>query len=153
MTDDIPGAPRSHLRNPTKQEAEMSDTQTRTHITQVGTVIVPVSDQDRAIDFYVDTLGFEKRSDTPYGRGDRWVEVAPVGAATSIALIPSLEGEPVGVDTRVGFTTEDVDADHASLLARGVDVDAEVMRMGDPVPPMFFFRDQDGNRLLIVERS
>jgi catechol 2,3-dioxygenase-like lactoylglutathione lyase family enzyme len=153
MTDDIPGAPRSHLRNPTKQEAEMSDTQTRTHISQVGTVIVPVSDQDRAIDFYVDTLGFEKRSDTPYGRGDRWVEVAPVGAATSIALIPSLEGEPVGVDTRVGFTTEDVDADHASLLARGVDVDAEVMRMGDPVPPMFFFRDQDGNRLLIVERS
>jgi catechol 2,3-dioxygenase-like lactoylglutathione lyase family enzyme len=153
MTDDIPGAPRSHLRNPTKQEAEMSDTQTRTHISQVGTVIVPVSDQDRAIDFYVDTLGFEKRSDTPYGRGDRWVEVAPAGAATSIALIPPLEGEPVGVDTRVGFTTEDVDADHASLLARGVDVDAEVMRMGDPVPPMFFFRDQDGNRLLIVERS
>jgi catechol 2,3-dioxygenase-like lactoylglutathione lyase family enzyme len=130
----------------------MADTQTRTHITQVGTVIVPVSDQDRAIDFYVETLGFEKRSDTPYGRGDRWVEVAPAGAATSIALMPPLEGEPVGIDTRVGFTTNDIDADHASLLARGVDADAEVMRMGDPVPPMFFFRDQDGNKFLIVEQ-
>jgi len=131
----------------------MSDTQTRTHITQVGTVIVPVSDQDRAIDFYVEALGFEKRADVPFGNGDRWVEVAPAGAATSIALIPPREGEPVGIDTHVGFTTEDVDADHANLLARGVEVDAEVMRMGGPVPPMFFFRDPDGNRSLIVEQG
>jgi len=64
-----------------------------------------------------------------------------------------MEGEPTGVDTRVAFTSEDVDADHESLRAAGVDVDAEVMRMGDPVPPMFFFRDQDGNRLLIVQRG
>ena len=131
----------------------MSDTTTTTRITQLGTVIVPVSDQDRAIAFYTGKLGFETRADIPFGRGDRWVEVAPAGAATSVALFPPMEGEPIGVDTRVAFTSEDVDADHASLLARGVDVDAEVMRMGDPVPPMFFFRDQDGNRLLIVERS
>jgi catechol 2,3-dioxygenase-like lactoylglutathione lyase family enzyme len=130
----------------------MSDTQTRTHITQVGTVIVPVSDQDRAIDFYVETLGFEKRADVPFGNGDRWVEVAPAGAATSIALVPPREGESVGIDTHVGLTTNDVDADHAHLLARGVDVDAEVMRMGAPVPPMFFFRDADGNRSFIVEQ-
>jgi catechol 2,3-dioxygenase-like lactoylglutathione lyase family enzyme len=129
----------------------MSDTQTRTHITQVGTVIVPVSDQDRAIDFYVETLGFEKRADVPFGNGDRWVEVAPAGAATSIALVPPREGEAVGIETRIGYTTQDVDADHANLLARGVDVDAEVMRMGDPVPPMFFFRDSDGNKSFIVQ--
>ncbi len=131
----------------------MSDTTTATTITQLGTVIVPVSDQDGAIAFYRDKLGFELRSDIPYGRGDRWVEVAPPGAATTVALIPPMEGEPTGVDTRVAFTSEDVDADHASLEAAGVDVDAEVMRMGDPVPPMFFFRDQDGNRLLIVQRG
>jgi catechol 2,3-dioxygenase-like lactoylglutathione lyase family enzyme len=130
---------------------EMAETQTKTRITQVGTVIVPVSDQDRAIDFYIDKLGFEKRTDMPFGDGDRWVEVAPPGAATTIALVPPREGNPTGVETRTGFTTEDVDADHASLRARGVDVDPEVMRMGDPVPPMFFFRDQDGNSFLIVE--
>jgi len=129
----------------------MAETQTKTRITQVGTVIVPVSDQDRAIDFYTDKLGFEKRTDMPFGDGDRWVEVAPPGAATTIALVPPREGNPTGVETRTGFTTEDVDADHASLRARGVDVDPEVMRMGDPVPPMFFFRDQDGNSFLIVE--
>jgi hypothetical protein len=44
-----------------------------------------------------------------------------------------------------------VDADHAALREAGVDVDPEVMRMGDPVPPMFFFRDADGNRLLLVQ--
>jgi len=89
----------------------------------------------------------------PYGRGERWVEVGPAGAASTIALIPPQAGEPTGVDTRVAFTTEDTDADHASLRASGVDVDEAVMRMGDPVPPMFFFRDPDGNRFLIVQRG
>ncbi len=116
-------------------------------------MIVPVSDQDRALGFYLDTLGFEKRVDTPYGEGDRWVEVAPPGAATTIALVPPREGESAGIETRVGFTTEDAEADHASLRAQGVDADAAVMRMGDPVPPMFFFRDPDGNSFLIVERD
>jgi catechol 2,3-dioxygenase-like lactoylglutathione lyase family enzyme len=131
---------------------EMAETETRTHITQVGTVIVPVSDQDRALEFYLDKLGFEKRTDTPYGEGERWVEVAPPDAATTIALVPPREGEPTGIDTHAGFLSEDIEADHADLLARGVEADAEVMRMGDPVPAMFFFRDADGNRFLIVER-
>jgi catechol 2,3-dioxygenase-like lactoylglutathione lyase family enzyme len=128
-------------------------TSTATQITQLGTVMIPVSDQDRAIEFYVDKLGFEKRSDTPFGNGDRWVEVAPPGGATSLALCLAREGESVGIEGRVGFATEDVDADHASLKAQGVDVDEAVMRMGGPVPPMFFFRDGDGNRFLIVQRG
>ena len=123
-----------------------------TRIKEVGTVIVPVSDQDRAIEFYTETLGFELRGDSPYGDGDRWVEVAPVGAATTIALVPPREGQSVGVPTNMGLTTEDVDADHAQLKGKGVDVD-DVMRMGDPVPPMFFLRDQDGNQIFVVERT
>ena len=120
------------------------------HITQVGTVIIPVGDQDRALDFYVGKLGFEKRTDMPYGHGDRWIEVAPAGAATTIALAPPREGDPTGIETNVGFSTDDIDADHMNLRERGVDADDEVMRMGDPVPPMFFFRDPDRNRYLIV---
>jgi catechol 2,3-dioxygenase-like lactoylglutathione lyase family enzyme len=123
-----------------------------TRIKEVGTVIVPVSDQDRAIEFYTDKLGFEVRTDSAYGDGDRWVEVAPAGAATTIALVPPREGQSVGVPTNMGLSTEDVDADHASLKERGADVD-DVMRMGDPVPPMFFLRDQDGNQIFVVERQ
>ncbi len=125
--------------------------QTTTRVTQVGTVIVPVSDQDKAIAFYTETLGFEKRLDVPMGDAMRWVEVAPAGAVTSIAIVPPREGEPVGVETRIALNTTDVDADHADLKARGVDVDDEVSRYGDPVPPMFWFRDQDANSLLIVQ--
>src|SRR5688500_10139942 len=131
----------------------MSETQSRNRITKVGTVMVPVTDQDSAIEFYTQKLGFEVRGDTPYGDGDRWVEVAPVGGETSIALVLPREGMSAGVNVNLGLTTEDVDADHAQLKEQGVDVDDEVMRMGDPVPPMFFFRDQDGNTVLIVQRT
>ena len=130
----------------------MAETGTTTSITEVGTVMVPVSDQDKALEFYVGTLGFEKRTDTPYGDGERWVDVAPPGAVTTVALVKPREGESAGIETRVGFTTEDIDADHAHLKEHGVDAD-DVMRMGDPVPPMFFFRDPDGNSLLMVERT
>jgi catechol 2,3-dioxygenase-like lactoylglutathione lyase family enzyme len=131
----------------------MAETTSTTRITQVGTVIVPVSDQDAAIAFYTEKLGVEKRADVPFGHGDRWVEVAPAGASTTVAIVHPPEGSPIGVETGLAFSTRDVDADHADLKARGVDVDPEVMRMGDPVPPMFFFRDQDANKLLIVQTS
>ncbi len=128
----------------------MSETKTSTRITQVGTIGVPVAEQDRALAFYLEKLGFEKRIDVPYGKGERWVEVAPPGAATTIALVRAREGDPTGIDTQVRFTTKDAEADHAALRARGVDVDPEVMRY--PVP-MFVFRDAEGNRLRIVERD
>ena len=126
--------------------------QTKTRISQIGTVVIPVSDQDRAIAFYTESLGFEKRTDVPFGNGYRWVEVGPADAATTIAIVPPPPGKPTGnVETGIALNTDDVDAVHADLKARGVDVDEEVSRMGDPVPPMFWFRDPDGNSLLIVE--
>jgi catechol 2,3-dioxygenase-like lactoylglutathione lyase family enzyme len=125
---------------------------TSTRITQVGTVGVPVTDQERSVAFYVDTLGFEKRLDAPFGDGNRWIEVAPPGSATTIALAPRPPGGPSGTDTGIRLTTEDADADHADLGARGVDTDPEVLRWPG-VPPMFSFRDPDGNSLYIVERA
>ena len=69
----------------------MSANESRTRITAVGRVMVPVNDQDRAIEFYVGKLGMEKIADTPYGDGQRWVEVAPPGAPTAIALVRPME--------------------------------------------------------------
>ena len=112
---------------------------------------IPSTDQDRSIEFYVETLGFEKRTDVPFGGDYRWVEVYPPVGTTGIALAPPREGGPTAVETGISLTTGDIDATHAELRAAGVDVDAEVMRMGEPVPPMFWFRDPDGNTLLIVE--
>jgi catechol 2,3-dioxygenase-like lactoylglutathione lyase family enzyme len=146
----------------------MTTTTTTTCITQVATVFVPVSDQDRALEFYLDKLGFEKRVDFSYGEIHRWIEVAPPGSTNAIALVPPSEGKAVGGDrTYCAFTTQNIESDHATLRARGVDVDAEIARKGtrrsglvsieviveDPVPPQFFFRDIDGNRFLIVAPS
>ena len=148
------------------KEQRMRETSNKTHIRQVGTVFVPVADQERALKFYVDKLGFEKRADFRYGGGSRWIEVAPAGAANTIALVPPSEGKAAGGNqTYCAFATEDIDSDHATLRARGVDVDEGIARkgkrrsglvsmdvsVGDPVPPQFFFRDIDGNRFLIVE--
>lgn len=121
-----------------------------THITNLGNVAVPVTDQERALAFYVDTLGFEKRRDVPFGGDQRWIEVAPAGAVTTIALAPSPAPDKVGVDTGIRLNTTDATADHADLRALGVDTDPEVMRWPG-VPPMFSFRDPDGNTLYIVE--
>ena len=120
-----------------------------TGITRIGTVVLPVRDQDEALEFFIGTLGFEARIDGSFGPGQRWIEVAPPGAETSIALVP-LEGS-AGIE--VSFATYDAGADHAVLLEGGVDADVEVMRMGEGVPPMFTFRDPDGSRYRVVERA
>ena len=127
------------------------DGTTGTRIGDIRTVGVPVRDQDRAVEFYVSTLGFEVRMDAPFGAGGRWVEVAPPGATTSIALVAAPDAMATGVDTGIRLTTSDADADHAHLRACGVDTDPEVLRMGAGVPPMFTFRDGDGNVLVVVE--
>ena len=125
---------------------------TTTRVAKVNTVIIPVAEQDKAIAFYVDTLGLEKRVDVPFGGDYRWVEVAPEGAATTIAIVPPPPGKPTGgMQTGIALNTDDVDALHAELKDAGVDVDDEVSRMGDPVPPMFWFRDPEGNTLMVVE--
>src|SRR5438094_85312 len=124
------------------------------NITQVGRVCVTVADTDRAIDFYVSTLGFEKVVDVPMGPDMRWVEVALPGAATTIALAPPPQGQSAGgSQTGICLDTTDVDADHAALKAAGVDVDEDVSRYDGPVPPMFWLRDPDGNSLIIVQPS
>ena len=130
----------------------MSKVASTLHVTKVGRVCVTVSDTDRAIDFYVDTLGFEKIVDTPMGPGMRWVEVLIPGRETSIALAPPPPGQTAGgAQTGICLDTTDLDADHAALKAAGADVDDEISRMGDPVPPLVWFRDPDGNTLMVAQ--
>jgi catechol 2,3-dioxygenase-like lactoylglutathione lyase family enzyme len=134
-------------------------------VTQVGTVFVPVSDQDRAIDFYVKRLGFEKRSDFAYGGGKRWVEVAPRDSPIALALVSSAEGtvRPTTA-ARCALATNDIDYFVARLRGQGIQVE-DVGRSGstrrgllstdvivaDPFPPQCCFRDPDGNRFLLVQ--
>jgi catechol 2,3-dioxygenase-like lactoylglutathione lyase family enzyme len=127
---------------------------TTSRIGQINLVMIPSTDQDRSIEFYVNALGFEKRTDIPFGGSYRWVEVYPPSGTTGIALAPPREGdEPTPLQTGISLTTDDIDATHAHLKSSGVDVNAEVSRMGDPVPPMFWFRDPDGHTLMVAEQT
>jgi catechol 2,3-dioxygenase-like lactoylglutathione lyase family enzyme len=137
---------------PTTQENDTMRTEPAALITGVYTVGVPVADQDRALAFYVDTLGLEKRVDMPLEQfAGRWIEVAPPGAPVSIALVPQRDGVPSGVETGIRLTTGDADAMHADLQSRGVDV-GEMLRWPE-APAMFAIRDQDGNGLEVIEQA
>jgi predicted enzyme related to lactoylglutathione lyase len=122
------------------------------HVSKLANVIIPFADQDRALQFYTEALGLEKRADVPFGDGNRWIEVAPPGADTPIAICPPGPNVTAGgKETGISLQTDDIEAYHAQLKDRGVDVDAEVSRFGDAVPPLFWFRDPEGNTLMVVE--
>jgi catechol 2,3-dioxygenase-like lactoylglutathione lyase family enzyme len=122
-------------------------------ITQVGRIMVPVGDQDEAIAFYTHTLGFELAADAPFGDGERWVEVAPPGGGTALALVPPRGDYLAGRMTGIALATTDARAVHEELKAKGVDVDAEMMGGDGTVPMLFFFRDHDANTLMVVESA
>nr|WP_042178212.1 VOC family protein [Kibdelosporangium sp. MJ126-NF4]CEL13049.1 hypothetical protein [Kibdelosporangium sp. MJ126-NF4]CTQ98736.1 hypothetical protein [Kibdelosporangium sp. MJ126-NF4] len=124
--------------------------QQQARLDAVRTVGIPVSDQDRALEFYVGVLGFEKLMDAPIGQfGGRWIELCLPRSAVTVALTPARGEDFAGVDTGIRFTTEDAAALHSQLSGHGVDVD-ELLRWPG-VPPMFDFRDLDGNVLYVSE--
>jgi catechol 2,3-dioxygenase-like lactoylglutathione lyase family enzyme len=126
-------------------------TQAPTTVTNIGVAMFTVADQDAALAFYTEKLGFEVRSDTPYGDGGgmRWVEVAPPGSRARLALNPPMYDEPGG--SSIGVETTDVVGEHARLKAiGGIDVDDEPMSPPG-APLMFMLRDPDGNTVVVVE--
>jgi lactoylglutathione lyase len=116
----------------------------------LATAMFTVSDQDAALAFYTEKLGWEVRGDTRYGADgeNRWVEVAPPGSVARLALNPPMGGTPGG--SSIGVEVDDVLAEHARLTAvGGVDLDpAPADIPGAPV--MFSLRDPDGNYIWVV---
>ena len=127
-------------------------TQAPTTVSSIGVAMFSVADQDAALAFYTEKLGFEVRGDTRFGENDemRWLEVAPPGSLARVALNPPMGGEPGG--SAIGVETPDVLGEHARLSAiGGIDLDPEPMRVPG-APLMFMLRDPDGNHVAVVER-
>jgi catechol 2,3-dioxygenase-like lactoylglutathione lyase family enzyme len=122
-------------------------------ITNVGRIMVPVADQDAAIVFYTEKLGFKLAADVSFGDGERWVEVAPAAGGASLALVPGRGEYQPGRMTGIALETVDARAAREDLKSRGVDVDAEVMGGDGTVPALFWFRDQDANTLMVVQAA
>ena len=100
-----------------------------------------------------ESLGFDKRTDIPVRRRLPLGGGLPAGGDDRDRAAPARPASEVTpAETGITLTTADIDATHAALQARGVDVDAEVARMGDPVPPMFWLRDPAGHSLMVVQQ-
>lgn len=126
-------------------------TRTPTTISNIGVAMFAVADQDAALAFYTEKLGFEVRGDTRFGENGemRWLEVAPPGSLARLALNPPMGGEPGGGS--IGVETADVLGEHARLSAiGGIDLDPEPMRTPG-APLLFMLRDPDGNHIAVVE--
>ena len=109
--------------------------------------VFTVKDVMESLAYYREKLGF----DVAFEFGKPTFYVGLRSGNVTLHLIAASKTTRQPGHGAVSIFVDDVDALHADLRERGVDVDAEVMRMGDPVPPMFFFRDQDGNKLLAVQ--
>src|SRR4051794_12044331 len=128
----------------------MSDsTHTSTTVSNIAVAMFTVADQDAALGFYTEKLGYEVRSDMRFGEDGRmrWLEVAPPGSSARLALNAPMQGRPGGGS--IGVETPDVAGEHERLrTTEGVDVDAELMR-APGVPTMFGVRDPDGNTIWV----
>lgn len=122
-----------------------------TTVTNLGVAMFTVSDQDAALAFYTEKLGFEVRNDMRFGENGeyRWLEVAPPGSTARLALNPPMGGAPGGGG--IGLETPDVVGEHRRLSAiGGIDLDPEPMTTPG-APLLFMLRDPDGNSIAVVE--
>ncbi len=139
--------------SPQRLPGMTTPTDTSTTVTSIGVAMFAVADQDAALAFYTDKLGYEVRSDSRFGeQGEmRWLEVAPPGSRTRLALNPPMGGQPGG--GTIGVETPDVLGEHARLTAiGGIDLDPEPMRVPG-APLMFMLRDPDGNHIVVTEAA
>lgn len=107
-------------------------------------ISVPVADQERSLRFYRDVVGFEVVADATFGPGTRWVQVAPEGSPTTLALVCWFTEMPAGSLRGLVLDTDDLDADHRDLVARGATVTAP---SDQPGGRFCFVTDPDGNVL------
>jgi catechol 2,3-dioxygenase-like lactoylglutathione lyase family enzyme len=120
----------------------------QTTITDIATIGIPVSDQDKAVEFFVGRVGFEKQLDAKVSDNFRWVTVAAPGASTSVALIANPN---TGADTGIRFVVPDAEVEYGAMRERGIET-GDLLRWPG-VPPMFEFKDPDGNKFEIVEQT
>ncbi len=135
-------------------------TENVTHIGQVSTIVVPVSNQDAALAFYTQALGMAKVNDFTYPSGERWLEVSPAKGSSNLCLVVSRAERPTGIETGIVLFSADVLADLAAFRAQGLEVDEHPLAEGEVlwwsgaplagIPKQFLLHDPDGNSFLIV---
>ena len=118
-------------------------------IQEVRVVSVPVSDQERAKEFYVEKLGFDLSREDDSIPGIRWVQVTPKGGTTSLTLVTWFETMPPGSLQELVLGSADLEKDCEELVARGVEFDRPLQQQ--PWGKEAVVRDPDGNKLVLQQ--
>ena len=113
----------------------------------ITVVSIPVADQERSLRFYADTMGFEVVADAPFA-GLRWLQLSPPAGGPSISLVTWFDRMSPGSAQGLVLETDDVDRDHAELVARGVEVTEPVEAFYGTYAEL---RDPDGNSWLLLQ--
>lgn len=117
-------------------------------IKAVKFVSIPVRDQDAALVFYTEKLGFQVLTDQPFGGGQRWIELRIPGSDTKVVLFtPPGHEDRIGMFSNVTFMTDDIDRTHEELTARGVVFTAPPTKQ--PWGHFAKFEDPDGNQFVL----
>lgn len=117
-------------------------------IKAVKFVSIPVRDQDQALAFYTDALGFQILTDQPFDAKQRWIELRIPGSETRVVLFtPPGHENRIGTFSNVTFLTDDIQRTHEELTARGVVFTAPPTRQ--PWGWFATFQDLDGNQFVL----
>jgi predicted enzyme related to lactoylglutathione lyase len=117
-------------------------------ITHLKFMSIPVADQDRALKFYTDKLGFKVATDQEMGPGRRWIELR-IGKAETRVVLFTMDGEEgrIGTQMNCSIACDDVDATYRQLSARGVEFDGPPKK--EPWGSFVIMRDSEGNRFVL----
>ena len=117
-------------------------------IRKVKFISIPVRDQDRALAFYVDTLGFTLLTDQPMGPGQRWVEVRPPKGESGVALFtPPGQEDRIGTFTGISLECDDVQKTYEELVAKGVEFAKPPKKESWGVTAIL--KDSEGNQMVL----
>ena len=117
-------------------------------IKQIKFVSIPVADQNRALDFYTDKLGFTIITDQPFDEKQRWIELRVPKAETRVVLFTA-EGEEkrIGIFMNMSYACDDIAETYEQLKARGVEFEAPPQKQ--PWGSYAIFKDSEGNRFVV----
>ena len=120
-------------------------------IKRIKFIGIPVADQDRALDFYTEMLGFRILTDQQFGAGQRWIELSIPGAETGVALFtPEGHEDRIGTFVSTSWEVDNVEKSYEALLAKGVTFTAPPVKQawGTSV----IMKDSEGNRIVLSSR-
>jgi len=117
-------------------------------IRQIKFVSIPVRDQNRALDFYTEKLGFTIITDQPFDQKQRWIELRIPSAETRVTLFtPEGHEDRIGGFTGISFATDDVEQSYAEMKARGVKFRGPPQKQ--PWGTFVMFEDSEGNEFVL----